>query len=447
MATPKGRRPNIQPPAAKSEPAPSPYEAMRALYGATPLTNEESLNLPAEFPGAEPTVSPATAERRERELEEILEEVGTDSRIRVYHVIDGRPSFAGEMAVADFSLDTLLDAFGGGEKTLKIFQGKRHIETSKAWLDPNIPPRSPRQARIEAERRLAPGAGGGMGDVASFITAMAAAQSANAQAMNTMMMQSQQTTTGMINAMIQMLAANNGNKVDPLDMVTKVAEIMRPKETPSMLEAMSVFENGLKIGQTVAGGGGDGDGIMPVIGEGVKALGTLVEGIVAGKRAEAQRMYQPEPVPQLPAAPLPPPPPPPAASAPAHITTLNPTDTDVNDRLWVGHARRANLALMFQMARVMSPEAAADTILRNLPDAEFDDLMSDIFDMTAPGFGPRLAAYFPQVATVPPEWVGEVIRLIIESTEDGDGDDTDAAGNETGNGGSGGGAGGGAGSG
>jgi hypothetical protein len=416
---------------------PEPAAALPAHWPGEPLAN-----LPVTMPGVAPT---ETDERRERELDDILREIGTDTRIRVYHVMDGRAMFAGEMGGEEFTLDLLMDLYGGGDKTLKIYQGREHKETVKVPLDPTIPARSPRQARIEAEKRLSAGPGGGLGDVASLVTAMGTAQISQVNMMQTMMQaqqrqaadmaqQSQQMMTGLITAMTAMFAATKGERgPDPIEMVAKVAEIMRPKETPSITDAMSVFEKGLSIGQRVAGGG-DNDSVMPMVTEGMRTLGNLVEGIVATKKAEAARIagggpVDGEPPRRLPAVVAPAPLVSTEPAPPAVVGTITPNGgavTNPNDRPWVAFARAAGIEMLFKFAHVLTPAAAADTITARLPDSEYDDLMADIFDQTAPGFGGRLVDYFgPVVVSLPAEWLGGVIQLIVESSdpEEGAGDD------------------------
>jgi hypothetical protein len=96
-------------------------------------------DLPPVFPGGGAAAAPITAsaveERRDVELDDILNELGGDSRIRVYHVVDGRSAFAGELGAENFTLDTVLEHFGGGEKTLKIYQGRNHVTTARILLD------------------------------------------------------------------------------------------------------------------------------------------------------------------------------------------------------------------------------------------------------------------------------------------------------------------------
>jgi hypothetical protein len=415
-------------------------------------------DLPPVFPGGGAAAAPITAsaveERRDVELDDILNELGGDSRIRVYHVVDGRSAFAGELGAENFTLDTVLEHFGGGEKTLKIYQGRNHVTTARILLDPSVPIRSPRQARLEAEKRLSPGAGGGLGDIASLISAMGTAQLSQVQMMQMMMAASQKQSadmmqmqqaqsaalmtamTGMITAVagnktdpLLLLAKLNEGKTDPLEMALKVAEAVRPKDQPStsVMDAMTIFEKGLNIGQKVTGGGDDS--VMGVVSEGVKALGSLVEGIVTTKKAEAaailanaQRGGAPHnggpALPAVTTAPVV------DGPAPEVVGTITPNGGGPAERLWIAFARRSDIEKnVVQMSRFLTPAAAADTIINKLPDAEFNDMMEDLYS-DPNGFGQRLAQAFPVVGEIDQQWLGAVVTEIIEQTTP---DDEDAA--------------------
>lgn len=388
----------------------------------------ELANLPGTFPGS--AAGDVLDERGATELDAILDEIGSDWRIRVWHIIEGKPSYGGELAGEGFSLDALLENFGGGEKTLKIYQGTELKRTTRVSLDPTVPPTSPRQQRLAAERRLNNGAapvGGGVGDVAGLLAAMGTAQLAQVQMMQTMMAaqqrnsadmmaQSQQTMTAMITAMTAMLGARK--ETDPLDTIAKVAEIMRPKEQTDII---GTFEKGLRIGQTVAGAGNE-DSVMPIIGEGVKALGALVEGIVTAKKAEAAatmaRIGEQPPIGPPPAVP-----PPVAPRLPGPVDDTMGRIYDARQesaRAWLAAARQVNFGYrLVDASAFMKPERVADIIVDGLSDEQFDDLIEDILDQTPPGFGARLVGYFPELSRVAPEYLGGIVRGILESVEDG----------------------------
>ena len=162
--------------------AATPPRRRRATKTAPPENVElANLNLPPlpDGYGGVPLMS-ATEERRERELEDILNEVGSDARVKVFQIIDGKASYAGDLSAEGFTLDVLLDNYGGGEKSLTIMQGKTKVETVRVSLDPSIPAKNPRAAKVAT-------APGGMPDMSSVLATMAASQMQSAQAMVSMM--------------------------------------------------------------------------------------------------------------------------------------------------------------------------------------------------------------------------------------------------------------------
>jgi hypothetical protein len=367
----------------------------------------ELANLPG-MDGAPPdeTYRTPTEERREVEFEEILNELGSDSRVKVWQIIDGKSSYAGEMSGAEFSLDTLLETYGGGDKSLVIYQGKTKKDTVRVSLDPSIAPRNPRTARLVAGQPAA----GPAGDMSGMFATMMAAQMQSMSA-------TQQMMTGMVTAVTTLMAARPDK--DPTDMALKIAEILRPKDNDggggSMDLMMSMLDRGLNIGKAI-GAGGESDSVMPIIGEGVKTLGHLIDGIVTEKKANADAIRRGI-IPATTSAPATGP------TAPALETITQPVEEIVNVRPWVD-AARPHMGLLLSAARFMSPEAAADTVSRALTDDQFFDLVEDIQDQTAPGFGPRLLAYFPDASSVNPDWIGALVAAVLTSAVEDEDDGT-----------------------
>jgi len=382
----------------------------------------ELANLPT-LPAPDAALT-ATEERREAELESILDEIGSESRIKVWQMTDGRSSYAGEMSGADFSLDVLLDTYGGGEKTLGIYQGRVRITTVKVSLDPAIPPKNPRTPKPVTGAAPPSTAL----DMSNILAAMAASQLQSAGAMNQMM-------TGMMTAMATMMTATKPTK-DPMEVALEMAKVMRGNEpgATSASDFLSAFKQGMEIGEKVGGSGNDDDGVMSAVNKGLDTLGVIVAGIVEGKKAEtaaATRQIAPRPVAVVgPGG---------AAPLPSDVSPIGPGGnvTDIPEpsttdgavtgtiRPWVA-AARPYIGQLFSAAAFLSPDAAAETIAKNMDDDAFFDLVEDISDQSGGGFGARLPQYFPQVKTVDPNWMGEVIRVLL--TDYVDGDDTDGDG-------------------
>jgi hypothetical protein len=335
----------------------------------------------------------ATEERRERELEEILDQVGTDARIKVWQITDGKSSYAGDMSADGFTLDALLEAFGGGDKTLHIMQGKTRVEKLSVSLDPSIPARNPRAPKAAA------GAAPGTMDMNSLIMLMAKGQMDSAQAMTTMM-------TGMVGAVATMMGASRPT-TDPVAQAVQIANVLKqPPNGGGVAEALSLIREGMKIGEQM-NGKDDDDGVMTVVSKGMDTLSVLVNGIVEERKAKA------------------------SASAPRELPagdrvvsetgaggggnngTTQADTSSVSVRPWVDKVR-PNIGQLLAASKFLPPSAAADTIANTLSDDEFDDLLDDIHDQENGGFGGRLKEYFPrEIDAVAPEWLGEVLRILL----------------------------------
>lgn len=189
---------------------------------------------------------------------------------------------------------------------------------------------------------------------------------------------------------------------DPTQDAIALATLLSKQNGAAGVDQLAnMLERGLKLGERFAGGGSGDGGIMPVVGEGVKVLGGIVEAIVSERR-----VARGEPVDGRP----------PLALVPPTDTEPMPTASATStDRVWVAFAR-PQLPTLLGFARFMPPSAAADTIVQNLTPAALDDLLEDIHDATAPGFAQRLAIAFPQVESLPPAWFGELIRELLEIT-------------------------------
>ena len=349
-------------------------------------------------------VQTVTEERRERELEDILEDLGTDSRIRVWQIQDGKSSYAGEISAEGFTLDSLLETFGGGEKSLAIVQGKRVVEKTKVFLDPSVPAKNPRSPKGAAQPA------GGLGDVSSLIAAQAAQSMSMMQMVQGMMSMSQQSTAALVTAMTGMMAANNGNRKDPTEIALQIAQVLKgDNKGAGTAEMFAMLKEGITLGERLGGGGDDDDGVMGVVKEGVSILGNLVTGIVEERKAKnvQARLQAGLPVVSHPTdsgvIPI---------GADPDVRAATPT-TDTNGmRPWV-RAAAPHIGKLLGAAGFLTPRAAADTLAERLGEDEFNDLLDDMYDQENGGFGVRLVQYFPQVKDVDPEWIGAVVQIIL----------------------------------
>lgn len=385
----------------------------------------------AAFVDAEPEVS-ATDERRARELEDILDALGTDGQVVVYHVINGKTTYAGNMTMDGFTLASLMDNYGGGDKTLVFMQGNRKVDTIRIPLDPAIPPTSPRakeMARQTAMGNVAPApAPPPPFDVAGMISAQAAQ-------FGVMMQASQQQTATMMATFTGLLTAMMTNKTDPTESFVKMLAILKEHggtggNGVGPEQVMALIEKGMSIGSRL---NGEQDDVMGMVGKGLDTLGTIVSAMV-------QKRATPEPVAVVP-APLPNAP---QAIAPAlheapTIVAEGATITSHEEinmgkhpaapviRPWVD-ALRPFVPMLAGVVGKMDANDAADVMVERLSEAELDDMIRDI---KAPDFAARLGTYFPaeiqQIANMPggPEWLGKVLESVLEY-EGGDESDSNS---------------------
>ena len=382
-------------------------------------------------------VSPTT-ERRERELEDLLSELGSDGRIKIWHVIDGKSSYAGEMSLDGFTLDALLEAYGGGDKTLVFYQGREKKETVRYSLDPSIPPRNPR-----TPKPTAPSASGApsLGDMSTLIAAMAQSSMSSMQMMQTMMAQGQQMTTTMLNAVATVLASKKDDR-DPMDVALKMAELLKSNgaNTPAS-ELFTIFEKGMNVAKAM--GGNDEDGTLTVVKEGLSLVGKIVEkqGAIAapprlasGTTAGNGRVPNGRPsasVRSVPSETLGNP----VETAPSNDAGGAGTDATTHmpavDRPWVTAARPAAGLLLLAIGNVQ-PETAANMIADRLSPDEFGDLLDDIEAGTPDEFIGRFRGYFALDPFVPDvdQWMH---RCVIALTDLVEGEDDGALPTDSGN--------------
>lgn len=373
------------------------------------------LPVAVEYGGA--ALQSPTDERRERELEDVLEEVGSDGRIRVWHIIDAKSVYAGEMSLEGFSLDALLDNYGGGDKTLVFYQGKKRVETLRVTLDPSLPPTNPREQRLAKrdEKNGAGGQGTGLLDMASFMASMAQSQMSNMDMFSKMMMMMQTSSQATMQAMTAMLTARP--EKDPTELAIKMAELMKPNGNGgggSAAELLTVFREGVKMATDLSGKDNDDDGTTGLIRDGLGVVGKALEAArppqVVQVQAPPQQRALPNPS-TLPIVPTPP------ATPPAD----DPTAPHANDRPWIVAARpmipRLAAALAF-----LSGDSAAVELLRRADDNVVQDLMDDVDDETPPGFIGRVTALFPAFKPSP-EWSEqfvETLRANVTAEDEGD---------------------------
>jgi hypothetical protein len=350
-----------------------------------------------------PAAPSAADVRAERELDELLQEIGGgDVTVRVSRRSpSGTMQVCGTMPSDSFSIESLTDAFGGGSYQLRFMRGRAEVGRTTVEIDPLVPAKNP---RVQAS--AAPVAPGSAPEMMTMMTGMVGMMMQTMQA-------SQAATLTMISGMAEMMKANRPAD-NPIDTAVRIAEVMKgggggPSDVTQLF---SIFEKGLNLGAKVNGDGGDD--VMPLVGEGVKGVVALLEGIGAEKKARAAATAIAAPVA-----------PPPAAAVPSSVpvaVVAPPVASEppmTNARPWIA----AVVPFRPQIAGAMglfSPATVAPMIMEKLTDDQLDDLLSDIEDTTAPGFVHRaFAVLCPGQTMTEPQahWLAEVAGAIVEATE------------------------------
>lgn len=383
----------------------------RRTRATTPAADIELARLPEDtpVPAGYTTLSP-TEERRERELEDILAEIGTDARLKVWQSIDGKSSYAGDMSADGFTLDALLDAFGGGDKTIVIMQGKTRVDKFTVSLDPSIPPKNPR-----TPKGVTTPANGSSPDLTSVFAMMAKNSMDQAQMMTTMM-------GGIVGAMTTVMQATG--RTDPIAQAIQIATVLKPgNDRNSVTEAMTMFREGMQLAERYAGKD-EGDGVMDVVSKGMDTLALVVNGMVNERKTKAAQAAI-EAARRIPATTGDGNPPgvggsdsgggdAGGTSGGGMVAPGVPGETAMSIRPWVD-AVRPHIGKLLAASSFLTPSAAADTIQHHLSDDQFDDLLNDIEDQSNGGFGSRMRDYFPaDIDKANPEWIGQTLQILLD---------------------------------
>lgn len=392
------------------------------MAGRKKATEETPLaRLPAvgvSIPLQQPPATSATEERREREWEELVDAVGTDGRIRVWHIIQGKSIWAGEMTTDGFSLDALMDTYGGGDKSLVFYQGKTKVDTLRVSLDPSVPVRNPRIPAGGATPAPAP-ASGGAADFTPMIAAMSAMMAASAQ-----------NSAEILRGVVALITTRPPER-DPMELVTKVLEVTKPAQSTPSSELFTVFEKGMNLANAMRG---DDDGTLAIAREGLGIVGKIVEGQNLQRRAPA-RTLQPAPPPGTGNDGQP------RGAVAGHIGNPPPVAGDAGSgsggnaegtpeaqvvkpvRPWVDAARPASTFLLLSMGQ-FQPSTVANMIADRLDEAAFNDLLLDIEQGTPAEFLDRFRGYFDipadQFTDEMVRWMLELVQSVKELVDDGE---------------------------
>ena len=78
---------------------------------------------------------------RVSDIEEIPDAIGPHVRLKVARLsVTGAPRYLTTIYAGEFSLEWMLDRFGGGDYHVRAFVGRRYLQSFTVFLDPCVPP-------------------------------------------------------------------------------------------------------------------------------------------------------------------------------------------------------------------------------------------------------------------------------------------------------------------
>lgn len=347
---------------------------------------DESEELPA-IPGSEKE----SDERREQDIDDVLAQVGSGATVRILRINPetGSPALAGTIKAEDFTLDVLMEIYGGGRYLLKVYDGKDLVDKIPYEVDSAIPARNPRSPKgVVGSQPQNPN------DI--LMTIMAGQADNNRRTMELMVTMMAGVTTA-ITGIATASRDVQGSRTDPMEMLRTAVELTRSQtptksaihELKELLELRDLVQPDAPIGD---------DGTMAVVS---KAIDTI--GKIADKAPQQQRrLLNPKPAVQV-----------------APTAALAPSQELSSMRVWVQEASPHLPMLQMQMG-VLAPEKAATIISTLLSDEAFGDLVTDITDGMSTGaevtehtmmpFAQRTA----ELLQISPEHVGWLARVAAE---------------------------------
>lgn len=305
------------------------------------------------IPGSDEAVE--RAERTERDIDDVLSQVGSSAEVRILRVNSdtGNPALAGKVKAEDFSLDLLMEHYGGGSYILKVYDGKELVGKVSYEVDSSIPAKNPRMRQAAAPAQQNPN---------DVLTAMIAGQAESNRRTMEMMTAMMAGVTTMMTSMMTAAKTTQQPSVDPLAMLEKAATIMRPA-TPTK-SAIGELKELMELREMLVPEAATDDGTMGVVS---KAIDTI------GKIADRQPVPQQRRVPPRATAT--------PASLPPQAEVAEPM---TSNRVWIQESLPHMPMLRLQLG-VLSPEKAAGVIAALLSDEAFSDLYLDISDGVSVG--------------------------------------------------------------
>lgn len=300
--------------------------------------------------------------------------------------------------------DRLMEEWGGGKFTIRVkngagqFMGVRHLTLAGKSKNKEAPP--------------AP--------VAAVAAAPAAGNDALAQALNAInesnkaARESTKDQIGLLTTLITSLINKEAPKPppapDPLALLEKAANILKPRDTG---DAMTAFIKGIDMGKSFAEGGSGGEpGMASVFMEGIKTIKEAAALAPAQQQQRpAQRRIAKAPPGTVPAAETT------AAPPPPNNTGAQTVSNPMKQMQWL--KQQANF-LVLQASRNKSSELYAELFLDNLP--EFLPVETVHEQMKDPAAIQKLGAIVPNVLKFP-QWFEDFRKSVVEFIEQAQNED------------------------
>ena len=356
-------------------------------------------------------------QRTDREIDEVLAEIGGAAQVRIARVNPetGGRAHVGTLQAEGFNLDALLDAYGGGRYYLVVKVGRDEAWRGFVEVDPSVPPKNPRVKAVASPN------GNGVASPNNFLEQMGSVMATmmQSQAAGVTMMQQLMALQASGNAqMIQALTAALGAKkeTDPIETLRAAAEIFarsHPDESKAggVEEMLKLFREGMELGRKVAGGA-DEPSWLGVVAEGVRGVTAVMQG--AGRTDSAPSVSPvtvrpPGGLLEAPRANVPPPTTPQPA-APAREVAM------AMERPWLVAAKSQLAQLRGFALTGVDPSAVVELISKTAPEIVFDDFLN-YYEEAPATFVDRFKAELSDIAQLG-EWgdafVGELGRLAAD---------------------------------
>lgn len=323
---------------------------------------------------------------QEQELDEILKQLGSGTRIRVDRISleTGLAAYAGMLAATGFNMELLTDTYGGGRYLLHVpvpseTEGESRIVQFTVEVDSSIPAKNPRGARGSPS-------GSSAIDTMMSVLAASAAQNQQNMAMMTTMMQ------GFATALTAMMTAKPAER-DPLEMALRLKEVMQPAQRTPLAELNEV----LALAERLKGNG-ETDGTLTLIGKGIEAVTELA------KRTPADSGKVRYPVTPIPSR------------------TPSPVTATGTMRPWL-MALQPYLSVIRSNAGTGEASALARVLHERLPAREWADLVADVTQEMETGDPITLDAVRPfarrslaplQLESMHENWLSAVAKEVVE---------------------------------